>query len=119
MQTDVAILAPVEPEQGQQIVIEVLEWGKYCATPNGAIVEGAEHEMLGATEHFPDLLIKLCQPEDIGISKGQLEEEAQRLFERVPYGTALRPVLVEGKVLPVFYRVGVRSEGGNVLARRR
>src|SRR2546423_4907671 len=119
MQTSVDFLVPAEPEQDQQIEIEALEWGKYCETPDGSIIDRAEHGLLGATAQFPELLRPLCQPEDLGISGGQLEEEAQRLFERVSWGTALRPVSVEGKVLPVLYRVGVRSEGGTVFARRR
>lgn len=120
MQTDVDFMAPAQSEQIQQIKIEVLEYGKYCETLNGAIVDhAAEHLLLGATYGFPELLRPWCQPENLGISKGQLEEEAQRLFEKVSWGTALRPVLVEGKILQVLYRVGVRSEGGNVLTRRR
>lgn len=121
METSVGCVMPdpVETAPGRPVQIEILEWGKYCETPDGAVLNHAEHGTLGVTANFPQLLRRLCQPEDMSVSKGQSEEEAQRLFEKVSWGTALRPVLIEGKVTPVLYRAGVRSEGGTVLARRR
>ncbi len=116
---ELAPSVPVEASDAQAVQIEILEWGKYCSTENGPVLDQVEHGLLGTTSGFPQSLLAMCQPEDLGISKGQMEEEAQRLFEKVQWGTALRPVVIEGKVWSVLYRIGVRSEGGTVLGRRR
>lgn len=105
--------APLMKESSVSTVIEQLVWGKYCESTDGPIIKGAEHSILGRSVGFPEGLVPLCEPTSLGISKSQFEETEERLFERVPYGTALRPVRVQGRTYAVLFRVGIRSEGGN------
>src|SRR6266567_5903481 len=104
-----------QPSFVPQPRLGVLEWGKFCDRPSGRICSREEeHGVLGASAGFPQELRSLCDPRYLGISKGQFEEEQERLFEHVKYGTAFRPVVVQGGCFSVFYRVGVRAEDPDV-----
>lgn len=90
--------------------IEVLEWGKYCERPNGAVIPRAEHMVLGASHGFPEDLRTACNPLSFGIAQDDLEEEREGLFREVPYGTVIRSVTSNGRRGTLCYRVGIRAE---------
>ena len=41
---------------------ERLEYGKLCAYPDGPVLPGAEHRILGRSDGFPERLIPFCDP---------------------------------------------------------
>lgn len=87
---------------------ERLEYGKYCSTPNGPILPGVEHRVLGASPGFPEALKSLCKPPVLGLGT--------TIDRRWLAGTVLRPVHQDGRTLPVMYRIGQRLESGEDLA---
>jgi len=119
MLSDVRTLEPSLSSAERTVCLETLEWGKLCSTPDGSIVAGAEHAVLGTSPGFPQTLAKVCQPDELGVSKSQLEEEAHHLFDQVPYGSGIRPVVAGDRILPIFFRCGVRPEASSPLGRRR
>jgi hypothetical protein len=91
---------------------EVLEYGKFCATPDGPIEPLAEYRILGKSAGFPEGLAPRCTPAEFGLSKSAAEMESLELLDRRRSGTVIWPVWEGHTLFYLCYRVGQRSEGG-------
>jgi len=96
------------------VLVERLEFGKYCLGREGPIENGAEHGQLGWTRGFPDELIRLCAPEHLGLAESDSSGDRERVLTIArPYGTVVRPVILKSGVAVVAYRLGIRPEAGS------
>src|SRR5205085_844841 len=82
-----------EQSSPASIRLERLEYGKFCETTAGRIENKAEHRLLGWSADFPQELIGLCSPSNIGIGADAFcFEDISPAAPR--HGTVLRPVVV-------------------------
>jgi hypothetical protein len=101
-------------------VLERLEFGKFCVSRDGPILEGAGHTLLGLSPQFPPDLVASCHPDVLGLAPNGASADSEGFLSlKQPYGTVIRPVLStqagSGRqvALRLAYRVGIRSEGGD------
>jgi hypothetical protein len=96
----------------KEICLSRLEFGKFCATPNGPVEkEGgtAEHRVLGKSEDFPTVLGPVCNPSTIRILNG----DGESMPADCPHATVLVPfVSPKNDLYPIFSRVRQRAEDG-------
>lgn len=109
------------PTRETDIIVERLEFGKFCVSSDGPIESNRDnipigYSQLGWSPGFPGELISGCHPTNLGIAK----EGTDVLPLENVYGTVLRPVVPAGKgVRSLFYRVRSRAEDGEGQAGRR
>jgi len=99
----------MRPETPVQVLLERLEYGKFCARKNGPIEPYAEHGVLGFTSGFPPELRNLCTPRQLGLGD---QYEQSTLTAAANHGIVLRPVKTK-QLRTVCYRIGTRPEGGD------
>jgi hypothetical protein len=108
------------PPRESLTVLERLEFGKLCVSPNGPILEEAGHALLGRSERFPADLVADCHPDMLGLAPNGASADSEGFLNmQQPYGTVVRPVSFtppgssSQSILRLAYRVGIRSEGGS------
>jgi hypothetical protein len=92
--------------------VERLEFGKFCVSPEGSVVRDngtvIEYSLLGKSEGFPAELASYCKPKILDIEVENEDEDSNGF----PYGTVLRPFVLNKAPQPVFFRVRHRFEKG-------
>lgn len=92
-----------ERREERIVRVERLEYGKYCQSHNGPIIEGKEHGHLGFSPQFPKELLPFCLPthELFGV----IGKQDEKISKSVPHGTVLRPLSIGGATRSVMCRV--------------
>jgi hypothetical protein len=87
---------------------ERLEYGKLCVSPDGPVVDAADHGLLGATPGFPAEINADCNPRTLGSVRDPNDPEPTPPEAR--HATLLRPVMLRAGPGTVMARVGRRPE---------
>jgi hypothetical protein len=94
-------------------VIECCEYGKLCQ-PDGAIVDGTEHRILGFSPGFPEALLPSCSPAVLKIAATAAERRREGLFDDCKHATVYRPLRADGgEIYSLLYRFQNLYEGGS------